>query len=243
MKPVTLRTGGSNRISSEQVRIYLADHPEFFAKHEELLEILVVPHPSGSAVSLLEKQLSIYRKNNERLQQELCNLVQIARDNEQLLRKMHQLTLSLMDAVDLESTIGMLQSVLLDQFKADFVSIRLFQDNGASTRAELFVPNQDARLDSFRKIVDSRHPKCGRPASKQAAFLFGDNADRVRSCAIIPFVAAEVIGLLGIGSSDDERFSPGQGHLFLSRIGEMLGVRLSSMLANATNRGATCHPG
>ncbi|MGH8499131.1 MAG: DUF484 family protein [Methylococcales bacterium] len=46
MKPVTLRTEESNGVSAEQVRTYLANHPDFFVRHEKLLESLVVPHSS-----------------------------------------------------------------------------------------------------------------------------------------------------------------------------------------------------
>jgi uncharacterized protein len=232
MKQAELRSDGNTGVSEEQVRAYLAGHPDFFAAHEELLEILSVPHPSGSAVSLIEKQLAIFRKNNKKLQQQLDNLVQIARENEQLFQKMHNLTLTLMDAGDLEGAIAGLQSVLHDQFKADFVSIRIVQDHSISALAGLFVPAGDTRLESFRKIIDSGRPKCGRPNPDHAAFLFGDNADRVRSCAIIPFSAGEVIGLLGIGSDDGERFLPSMGHIFLIRIGEIIGYRLGCLLGN-----------
>lgn len=232
MKQAELRDDGNKGVSAEQVRAYLEEHPDFFAGREELLEILYVPHPSGAAVSLIERQLAIYREKNKKLQEQLDNLIQIARDNEKLFQKMHKLTLALMDAEDLESAVAGLQSVLHEQFQADFVSIRILKDDRTSALAELFVPVEDARLASFRKIVASRQPKCGRPVPEHASFLFGDNAARVRSCAIVPFFAAEAVGLLGIGSHNAKRFSPSMGHLFLGRIGEMLGYRLGSMLAN-----------
>ncbi|MGH8548112.1 MAG: DUF484 family protein [Methylococcales bacterium] len=232
MKQAELCNDGNRGISPEQVRAYLANHPDFFTGHEELLEILSLPHPSGSAVSLIERQLAKVREKNKILEQQLDNLVQIARDNDQLFQKLHRLTLALMDAGDLESAIAGLQSVLYDQFKADFVSVRIFQNHRTSALAELFVPVEDGRLASFRKIVDSGQPKCGQPSPEHAEFLFGDNADLIRSCAIIPFFAANVIGLLGIGSHNAKRFSPTMGHLFLSRIGEILGYRLDSMLGD-----------
>lgn len=232
MKQEELRGDASKGISAEQVRAYLADHPDFFVEHEELLETLSVPHPSGSAVSLIEKQLAMVREKNYKLQRQLDHLVQIARDNEQLFRKMHNLTLALIDADDLESTIAGLQSVLRDEFKADLVSIRIIQDHNPSVLADLFVPAGDPRLASFGGIIASRQPRCGCPSPEHAAFLFGVNADRVRSCAIIPFFAAEAIGLLAIGSHSAKRFSPSMGHLFLSRIAELLGYRLGSLLGS-----------
>lgn len=241
MKKAELRREASNAVSGEQVRAYLARHPDFFAEHEELLEILSVPHPSGAAVSLVERQLAIYREKNRKIQQQLDNLVQIARENEQLFQKMHKLTIALMDAADLEGAIAGLQWVLHDYFQADFVSVRIVQDQRSSALTELFVPAKDARLLPFHRIFESRRPKCGRPSPEQAAFLFGENADHVRSCAIIPFTAAETTGLLGIGSYSKERFLPSMGHLFLLRVGEMLGYRVAYLLG-VPDRDPACVP-
>lgn len=232
MKQAELRTDGNDSLSAEHVRIYLSNHPNFFEDHEELLETLSIPHPSGSAVSLVEKQLQIYREKNEKLLQQLNILVQIARDNDDLFQKMHKLTLTLMDASDLETMVAGLQSVLHDQFKADFVSIRIVQDIPSPPLAEVFVSPLDKRLRSFQKIIDSGRPKCGPTNPEHAAFLFGSNADEVKSCSIIPFSTADVIGFLGIGSFNQERFLPNMGHMFLSQISDMIGFRLSAILDN-----------
>ncbi|MGH8476201.1 MAG: DUF484 family protein [Methylococcales bacterium] len=241
MKPVGLRSGERDSKTEEEIRTYLCAHPDFFERNEELLEFLAVPHLSGSAVSLIERQLSVYREKNEKLQTEFDHLVDIARDNEQLFQKMHKLTLVLMETVDLETMITRLKAILHDQFKADFVAIKLFHDPDTFQTSGIFVAKRDQRLENFRKIVESRRPECGHPLADQVEFLFGDQAERVRSLAIIPFFAGEAIGLLAFGSLDEQRFSPGMGHLFLSRIGEMLGVRLGSMFVNPRGE-AACLP-
>ncbi len=230
MKRAELRRPGKTVVSAEQVRAYLAKHPEFFTERQDLLEILFIPHPSGAAVSLIERQLAIYREKNRKIQQRLDNLVQIARENERLFQKMHKVTIALMEAVDVESAVAGLEWALHDHFRADLVSVRLIRNNNTSALTELFVPAGDARLANFRKIFDSRRPKCGHPRPEQAAFLFGDSADHVRSCAIIPFAAAETPGLLAIGSYQGERFLPSMGHIFLTRVGEILGYRLGCLL-------------
>ena len=232
MKQAELRATRNSDISAEQVRSYLAANPDFFVQHQDLLKILSVPHPSGSAVSLVEKQIAILREQNKGLKDEFENLKVNARKNEQLFDHMHKLTLVLMEANDLEGAIASFQSVLYEQFKADFVSLRIIQDNQNSALAGLFVPVQDRRLKSFRKILKSGRPECGRPNAEYAALLFGENAEQVRSCAIVPFFVSDTVGLLGIGSYDKARFVPGMGHLFLSRIGELIGYRLGTLLEN-----------
>ncbi|MCS5565654.1 MAG: DUF484 family protein [Methylococcales bacterium] len=232
MKQAEIAKDENGGVTAEQVQTYLSQHPGFFANHEGLLQNLSIPHHSGSAVSLIEKQLQLYREKNEKLSQQLSLLVQIARENDGLFQKVHKLTLSLMDASDLENTVTDLQSVLHNEFKADFVSLRILQENSDSPLAEVFVAPSDPRLDSFQKMIDSGRPKCGEPASEHGAFLFGDNGDRIKSCAIIPFATSGVSGLLGIGSLDGERFLPTMGQLFLIQIGELIAYRLNAILGS-----------
>lgn len=231
MKQAELRRDGHDSISAEQVRDHLVRHPDFFSENEDLLEILSVPHSSGTAVSLIERQLAIYRKSNQNMQQQLDNLVQIARENEKLFQKLHQLTMVLIESQDLESAVGGVQSVLYEHFKADFVALRILKNHSDPALTELFIPADDARLHAFRKILESKRPKCGRLTSEQASFLFGSNAKQVRSGTIIPFVIRDhVKGMLGIGSGNRARFLPNMGHIFLIRIGELLGLRFNALL-------------
>ncbi|MGR9105383.1 MAG: DUF484 family protein [Gammaproteobacteria bacterium] len=241
MSEAELCSEDSERISAEQVHSYLADHPDFFVEHEKLLEVLSVPHPTGAAISLIERQLAIYRDKNKKLQQQLNNLLRIARDNEQLLHRMHKLTLALLDAEDLEGAIAALQGVLHEQFKVEYVAVRIVRNKSSAALAELFVPVSDPRLRSFRNIFASRRPKSGAPTIEQASFLFGDNAPEIRSCAIIPFFPADTVGILGIGSQNRKRFLPTMGHLFLTRIGEMIGYRLGPLIGSP-NKETPCPP-
>ena len=233
MKQAELRKQTTDSISADQVRDHLITHPEFFTENEDLLEILSVPHPTGAAVSLIERQLAIYRENNQTIQQQLKNLVQIARDNEKLFQKMHQLTVVLMESADLESAVAGVQSVLHEHFKADFVSLRILDKHTSPALSDLFVASDDERLKAFSKILDNNRPKCGRLNADQVEFLFGSNTKQVRSGTIIPFtIRDKTKGLLGIGSANKTRFQPSMGHIFLIRIGELLGLRFSTLLDN-----------
>ena len=50
--------------TEEQVIVYLRNHPDFFQQHAHLLSELRLPHESGSAVSLVERQVAILRERN-----------------------------------------------------------------------------------------------------------------------------------------------------------------------------------
>jgi len=48
-------------LSDASVRDYLEANPDFFERHSAILSSLSVPHGSGEAVSLVERQVSMLR--------------------------------------------------------------------------------------------------------------------------------------------------------------------------------------
>ena len=72
-------------LSAAQIEEYLEHHPDFFNEHLNLLEQLSIPHPSGTAVSLISKQLEIFRTKYQELENQLNTLIEIARSNDCLL--------------------------------------------------------------------------------------------------------------------------------------------------------------
>ena len=70
-----------NEMSSVAVEAYLKQHPAFFHEHLDLLEHISIPHPSGDAVSLISKQLELFRNRHHEMETQLNGLIEIARDN------------------------------------------------------------------------------------------------------------------------------------------------------------------
>ncbi len=48
----------NNELSAQDVASYLKTNPEFFIEQEDLLADLSLPHESGKAISLLERQVT-----------------------------------------------------------------------------------------------------------------------------------------------------------------------------------------
>ena len=61
----------SPALSAAQVADYLRAHPEFFESQTELLAELKIPHESGKAISLLERQVVILRERGQEARQKL----------------------------------------------------------------------------------------------------------------------------------------------------------------------------
>ncbi len=217
-------------VTAADVEAYLRSHPDFFHQHLELLETLRIPHPSGEAVSLVSRQLGVLRDKNRRLQMQLNDILQIARDNDSLARRIHQLTLSLLDATSLDDALGGLRWLLHECFQADFVAVRLLEPVIDSPIADLCIPPDCAEVDHLRHVLESGKPECGQPTPFQAEVLFGSEGPDVMSFALVPLQHAGLKGVLAIGSRNASRFEAGMGHLFLNQMGDIVAARLVALL-------------
>lgn len=217
-------------MNSEQVENYLMQHPEFFNEHLHLLEKMIIPHPSGNAISLISKQLEIFRGKHHELENQLTTLIEIARSNDASFNRMHKLTLALLDAATLTEVTAKLELILAEYFLTDFVAIRIFGDPRNAEPGDLFIEPTNENLEPFLNELSNQEPKCGRPTLAQAKVLFGDSALDVKSSAIVPLVLATDQGLLAIGSRQNDRFHYSMGNLFLNQMGEIVSARLNSLL-------------
>lgn len=220
-------------LTDDQVEAYLQANPDFFNDHLNLLENMTIPHPSGDAISLISKQLEIFRTKHQELENQLTALIEIARDNDTSFNRMHKLTLALLDAATLEEAVANLEHVFVEYFMTDFVAIRIISEHEPEAIGNLFIAHNDPGLQPFLKILSSCEPKCGRPTLAQAKVLFGDAASEVKSCAIIPMSFTQLEGIIAIGSREENRFHYSMGNLFLTQMSEIIATRLISLLHQA----------
>lgn len=217
-------------LTPAQIEAYLQSHPDFFHQHLALLEKISIPHPSGNAVSLISKQLEIFRSKHHELETQLNALIEIAKDNDITLNQMHELSLALMEAHTVDEVVTNLDKVFKECFLTDFSTIRIFRKNADSYKTDAVVDINDSNIQHFSQILSNNQPKCGRPTLPQATFLFGAVATEIKSCAIIPMAFTELEGVIAIGSSEDSRFHYSMGNLFLTQMSEVIATRLIALL-------------
>ena len=203
---------------------YLLSHPEFFIEHPEVLTKILVPHVSGDAVSLVEKQLSLLREQNKKSEKQLHELLEIARENEELARKMHSLSLMLMDAAQPEDIFSALYENLRRNFKVDHVAVRLFAEPSFvdTFAGPEFAGTGIQEHAIFDSIINKRLPLSGRLKRQQQVFLFGDDGDDIASAVIVPLHGKGWGGILSIASTDANRFTETMGVELLANFGEVL---------------------
>lgn len=222
---------GDQEPSEKAIHDYLAAHPDFFENHPALLKSLHLPHASGGAVSLVERQVSVLRQKELKLEKQLKDLISVARANDLLSAKIHELTLQLMGTTDLQSAIVALEVGMRSGFGADQAVMVIFGDPDAfddidSGRFFRVVKRDSETLSPFKTFLNGSSARCGQIRDAQRDFLFQEEADEVGSAALVPLTDRTEIGFLAIGSADADRFHPGMSIDFLTRLGDLVASAL-----------------
>jgi uncharacterized protein len=209
---------------------HLKSHPDFFERHPLLLLSLKLPHRTGgSAISLVERQVSMLRQRNSQLERQFKDLVAVAKQNDALVEKILKLGVKLMSTADLPRRLELLETSLREDFAAERAVLVLFAET-TSPHAEHagFVrrlPQDDPLVRPFATFLRGARPRCG-PLRDRQKNVFERDAESLSSAAMVPLGENASLGFLVIGSRDPDHFHPGKRMDFLGRLGELLSVAL-----------------
>ena len=214
----------------EVVASYLLKNPDFLDENPAVLEVLEINHQSGTAVSLIERQVESLRASNEEMQKQLNRLVQVASENEKLMSRLHHLTLELMSIGSRQEFFTHLGNSLLNDFNADILQIFLLDRDIASEAGDDVIGTQpdDPGLEQFKEQLEKGETVCGRFSQSKLEFLFGSKARWVQSTVLTPLGENGCDGMMAIGSSDPARFYPGMGTLFLDLLADVISTSLAN---------------
>ncbi|WP_027329700.1 DUF484 family protein [Marinimicrobium agarilyticum] len=209
-------------VTDEQVAEYLEAHPDFFVQHRKLLADLELPHESGPAVSLVERQVSVLRERNMDMRHRLSKLLDNARENDKLFDKTKRLVLALLEGRDMGDIVDALFFSFDQDFNIHYTSLLLFghPDRIPSSQADI-VSISEARKH-IAPLLKNNRAMCGTLGEGELKFLFGDNAGQIGSVATVPLVHGNAYGLLAIGNRDPHYYRSSMGTLFLGYIAEVL---------------------
>ena len=210
-------------LNDELVRAYLMENDDFLQRNPDMLDCLHVPHASGSAVSLVEKQVAVLRDKNVEMRHKLKALTDNARANDQLFEKTRRLVLTLLEAESLPVLYQAFGKSMAEDFGVEYASMVLFgayDDADENCRLET-AENAKAEIGALLK---SGKPVCGALRDEELSYLF-PNSGNVGSAAMIPLDGEATLGLIAVGSSDANVYDNTVGTLFLSQIADVV-VRL-----------------
>ena len=213
----------------EVVASYLRKNPDFLSDYPDILESLELNHSTGVATSLIERQVVQLRESNADLARQLNRLVLVARENEQLMTRLHGLTLELMSIDSRKEFFTHLGNSLLNNFNADILQLVLLDSEVAADAGEdvIGISPDSPELEPFTSLMEKGRTVCGRLSESKMDFLFGSKARWVQSTALVPLGEQGELGMMAIGSSDQARFYPGMGTLFLDLLANVIALNLA----------------
>ena len=215
MTEMSLKDG----LNAMEVASYLRRHSDFLKDFPDVALTLQVPREQGATTSLASYQLEVLRDKNRDMTRRLHELIEIAAENEQLMVRVHSLTVGLMRERTLADSVRRLAAGLTEDFHTDLVRLVLFRSDTDLPAAEWLIAEKDgpAAMPAFAEFMQRNEPLCGRLQPEKLDALFGAQAGEVRSAVLVPI---DGVGMLAIGSNDANRFHPGMGTVFLKLIAE-----------------------
>lgn len=244
MKPnsqSSLAKTDSLSLDDKSVTNYLLEHLDFFTNHEDLLLSLRIPHKSGQAISLLERQVSLLRRRNDETQDKIQSFVENAKENDALFKKTCSIVLDIIKATTLEELSNLIEEKLKKEFTA--TSSKLFfvtEDEIKESESTLFLLPLGLTKKVLGKLFQRKHAYCG-SLNKDQATLFSPESSNISSVAIIPIhfqyktkLKTKIPGipLLVVTSNKDEHFNSSLDTIFLDFIGEILSSHIKGLLLN-----------
>lgn len=211
--------------SPEAVVAFLRKNPQFFEHNAALLTELYLPSPHGNGtVSLAERQQLTQRDRIRVLEAKVAEFLQFGRENDQIGEKVHRLSLGLLAAPTLDVMVQLLMLDLQSSFTVPYVGLRIWASakDSADAENEVFTPI-DAELRSWAQGL--AEPYCGHRPGLELNTWFGEAATP-KSFALIALGTDKITGLLAIASDDEQRFNPGMGTQYLTRIGELVSAAM-----------------
>lgn len=211
---------------------YLRSHPDFFERMPGLISELSLPHDTGRAVSLVERQVSILRERNIDMRKRLGELVSTANANATLFEKTRTLTLALVEAPDLVAIDAVLTTELIEGFGADCAICYFSSPDTDASHPHLVNVDSIEAIPLFH-LTQGTGICCGLLRPDEFETLFGTSTDSEGSAAIVQLGHGALLGMLAIGSRSPEGFSPDMGTLFVRYIGDVLARRLEALAAQS----------
>ena len=222
----------TNPITEDDIANYLANTPDFFERHAELLASvhLASPH-SKRTVSLQERQAEMLRDKIKLLEHRLMDMIRHGNENALLSDRLLRWAGSLFLTEDAASMPEQIASQIKEQFSVPQVGIKVWGVAGPlASSAFAQGVSDDARL--FASSLTE--PFCGVNTGFEAVTWL-DDPGAAASIALLPLRSspaggmAPAFGLLVLSSPDAQRFNSGMGTDFLQRVAEVASAALGRL--------------
>ena len=219
-------------ITEDDIANFLANTPDFFERHAELLATVQLSSGHGArAVSLQERQAGMLREKIKGLETRVVDMIRHGQDNEVIAGKMKSWTRKLLQTAQARDLPGAVVHGITSEFQIPQAAIKVWNVNGIFSD-ESFVMGVSSDVQTFASSLAG--PYCGVNSGFEAVSWLPEPA-LAMSVALIPLradVASPVAGLLVLASPDAGRFDSDMGTDFLESLGDLAGAALSRLRAH-----------
>jgi uncharacterized protein YigA (DUF484 family) len=225
-------TDSMNPITEDDIANYLANTPDFFGRHAELLAAVHLTSPHGNrAVSLQERQAEMLREKIKALEHRLMDMVRHGNENVVTADRLHRWVRKLLLVPSAQALPAAIAGDIEAQFMVPQVAIKVW---GVTSRysGEAFAQGVSNDAKTFASSLTQ--PYCGVNSGFEAVNWLADKATAL-SLALIPLRDGPVnstepaFGMLVLSSPDPQRFQSAMGTDFLERIAELASAALSRL--------------
>ncbi len=221
-----------NPITEDDIANYLANTPNFFERHAELLGAVQLTSPHGNrAVSLQERQAEMLREKIKLLEHRMMDMIRHGTENMAIADRLQRWARNLFMVQAARALPATISASVATQFMVPQVAIKVWAVD-ARYGSEAFAEGVSEDARTFASSL--AQPYCGVNAGFEAATWLEDPA-LAMSIALVPLRdstagnTSPAFGMLVLASPDPQRFNSNMGTDFLERISELASAALSRL--------------
>ena len=211
-------------ITEDDIANYLANSPDFFERHAQLLASVQLTSPHGNrAVSLQERQAEMLREKIKALEHRIMDMVRHGNENTVIADRIYRWARTLFLVQSGRALPATLVAELQSQFLVPQVALKMW-DVDQRYAGEPFAQGVSEDAKSFASSLTQ--PYCGVNSGFEAVTWLDDPATAM-SIALVPLRPGAInspgaaFGMLVLASPDSQRFQSGMGTDFLECIAEL----------------------
>ena len=232
-----------NPITEDDIASYLANTPDFFERHAQMLGTVQLTSPHGKrAVSLQERQAEMLRDKIKALEHRVMDMVRHGNENMIIADKLQRWARNLFLVRSGRALPAAIAAEIKHQFMVPQVAIRVW-DLHSRYASEAFATGISDNAKAFASSLTQ--PFCGINSGFEPADWLDDKALALSlaliplrgsapmavpgGSAVVPGGLPPAFGMLVLASPDPQRFQAGMGTDFLERIAELASAALSRL--------------
>ncbi len=231
-------------MNKDQIAVYLNEHLEFFNEYPELLKKIKdikdedLPIEPMTTLSLADRIIKRIHDDKEHLKSKLEWLFEISRANEKIQEHLFEIERLVLTSTNLDQMAHQLQKEIPNRFGIPSVKVCLVKGSDPCMEDRL-RQRYNGTLDETVKFIcretaDGWFANGLKPVLRseiKESEMFGPNADNIKSEALIPIMAQDVmVGAIAFGSPNPFHFHDGLGTEFLERMADKVSISISNIL-------------